>query len=94
MSALWISHLDVTDSEEFAKYAALAGDAIAAYGGVFLARRGRFEQLEGKGRASHVVIRFPSLEAARDCYDSAAYQAALKHAAVASERDLTILEEL
>ncbi len=92
MPALWIAHVTVTDAEAYGRYAALAGPAIADHGGVFIARGGRYVQLEGTDRARNVVARFPSLEAAEACYRSAAYQAALDHARGASERDLVIVE--
>jgi uncharacterized protein (DUF1330 family) len=93
MTALWIAHVHVTDPEAYGRYAAAAGPAIAAHGGVFLARGGRHVQLEGTERARNVVARFPSLEAAEACYRSAEYQAALAHAIGAAERDLVIVEE-
>jgi len=92
-TALWIAHVKVTDAEAYGKYAELAGPAIAKHGGVFLARGGRYVQLEGNDRARNVVARFPSLEAAVACYHSDEYQAALAHAKGASERDLMVLEE-
>ena len=92
MTALWIAHVTVTDPEAYAKYAELAGPAIAAHGGVFIARGARFVQLEGKERPRNVVARFPSLEEAEKCYHSDAYQAALNHARGASERELMIVE--
>ena len=92
-SALWIAHVKVTDAEAYGRYAALAGPAIARHGGVFLARGGRYVQLEGNDRPRNVVARFPSLEAAVACYHSAEYQTALAHARGASERDLMVLEE-
>mgnify|MGYP006445511843 CR=1 FL=1 len=92
MSALWIAHVTVTDEDAYGRYAALAGPAIAAHGGAFIARGGRYVQLEGKERARNVVARFPSLEAAEACYRSAEYQDALAHARGASERDLVIVE--
>ena len=93
MTALWIAHVTVHDAEAYGKYAALAGPAIAAHGGVFLARGSRYVQLEGTDRARNVVARFPSLEAAEACYRSPEYQAALAHAKGASTRDLVIVEE-
>lgn len=94
MSALWIANVKVTDEAAYGKYAALAGPAIEAHGGYFLARAGKYEQLEGNDRARNVVARFPSLAAAHDCYHSDAYQDALSHARNASERDLVIVEEV
>lgn len=92
-TALWIAHVQVTDAEAYGKYAQLAGPAIAAHGGKFLARGGRYHQLEGNDRARNVVARFPSLEAAVACYHSPEYQAALDHARGASVRDLVVVEE-
>ena len=92
MGALWIAHVTVTDAEAYGKYAELAGPAIAKHGGEFIARGGRFVQLEGNERPRNVVARFPSLEAAVDCYNSPEYQEALDHARGASERDLMVVE--
>ncbi|WP_415182648.1 DUF1330 domain-containing protein [Phaeovulum sp.] len=93
-TALWIAHVHVTDAEAYGRYANLATAALAAHGGVFLARGARYVQLEGQDRARNVVVRFPSLEAAQACYRSAEYQAALAHAKDAAERDLVIVEEV
>jgi uncharacterized protein (DUF1330 family) len=93
-TALWIAHVHVTDAEAYARYAAGATVAIAAHGGVFLARGGRYVQLEGNDRPRNVVARFPSLERAVECYQSEAYQAALAHAKGASVRDLMVVEEV
>ena len=93
-TALWIAHVEVTDPDAYGRYAKDAGPAIAAHGGVFLARGGRYVQLEGRDRARNVVARFPSLAAAVECYNSAAYQSALAHAKGASIRDLVVVEEV
>ncbi|HKK86708.1 MAG TPA: DUF1330 domain-containing protein [Roseovarius sp.] len=92
MPALWIAHVSVNDAEAYGRYAELAGPAIAAHGGEFIARGGRFVQLEGKERPRNVVARFPSVEDAEACYHSDAYQEALSHARGASERELVIVE--
>lgn len=92
MGALWIAHVTVTDADAYGKYAELAGPAIAKHGGTFIARGGRFVQLEGKERPRNVVARFPSVDAAVTCYHSAEYQAALEHARGASERELMVVE--
>lgn len=92
MSALWIAHVTVTDPEAYGRYAELAGPAIAKHGGRFIARGGRYVQLEGTDRPRNVVAKFPSLEAAEACYRSPEYQAALDHARGASERELVIVE--
>ncbi len=93
MTALWIANVEVTDPDTYANYAAIATEAIAEHGGVFLARGGRYVQLEGNDRSRNVVARFPSLEAAVECYNSDKYQAAVGHAKLSSVRDLVVVEE-
>lgn len=90
--AYWIAHVEVTDAERYALYAKGATLAIAAHGGVFMARNGRYVQLEGQDRARNVLAQFPSLEAAVACYNSPEYQAALEHAKGAAIRDLVVVE--
>ena len=92
MGALWIAHVKVSDADAYGKYAKLAGPAIAKHGGEFIARGGRFVQLEGKERPRNVVAKFPSVDAAVDCYHSPEYQEALDHARGASERELMVVE--
>lgn len=92
-TALWIAHVTVTDETAYLEYAKRATVAIADHGGAFLARGGRYEQLEGPDRPRNVVARFPSLQAAHDCYYSVAYQEALGFAKGASQRELSIVEE-
>ncbi|MEM1431205.1 MAG: DUF1330 domain-containing protein [Pseudomonadota bacterium] len=92
--AYWIAHVTVTDDEAYARYAALATKAMDEHGGTFLARGGANTWFEGAGRPRNVVARFPSMEAAQACYDSATYQEALTHARGASERELMIVEAL
>ena len=92
MPALWIGHVTVNDEDAYGKYAALAGPAIAKYGGKFIARGGRYIQFEGTDRPRIVVAKFESLEAAETCYNSNEYQAALDFARGAAERELLIVE--
>lgn len=92
MPALWIAHVTVTDPDNYAKYAELAGPAIAKHGGSFIARGARFVQLEGRERPRNVVAKFASVEAAVACYNSPEYQEALSHAKGASERELMVVE--
>jgi len=92
MPAYWIAHANVTEPEAYARYAKLATQALLDHGGRILARGGAYVQLEGTERGRHVVVEFPSLEAAEACYRSEAYQAALDFARGAAERDLLIVE--
>lgn len=90
--AYWIAHVTVSDDAAYAKYAALATDAITNHGGCFLARGGTAIQKEGRAHPRNVVAVFPSLEAANACYESDAYQHAMTFAVGASERDLVLIE--
>jgi uncharacterized protein (DUF1330 family) len=73
----WIAHVHVTDPEEYKKYASAAPEAFAAYNAKILARGGQYTEAEGGlDRERHVVIEFPSYQAALDCYNSPEYQAA------------------
>ncbi len=92
MPALWIANVHVTDAEAYGKYAAIATEAIAEHGGHFIARAGRYVQLEGNDRPRNVVAKFPSVEDAIACYNSPRYQEALSHARDASTRDLVVIE--
>jgi len=92
MSAYSIVHVDVFDAETYAKYAALAGPAVAAAGGRFLARGGRAEQFEGEGRSRNVLIEWPDFDTAKAFYEGAAYQAAMEFSRPSSTREYTIVE--
>ncbi|MEW9806325.1 DUF1330 domain-containing protein [Mesorhizobium marinum] len=72
----WIAHVDVRDAEGYKDYVAAAVPAFEKHGARFLARGGAYEATEGRGRARNVVIEFPSLQAAHDCYHSPEYTAA------------------
>ncbi|NNE22343.1 MAG: DUF1330 domain-containing protein [Rhizobiales bacterium] len=79
MSAYMIALVNVTDPEQFKKYAAAAGPATAKYGGKYLARGGETSLFEGEMPAERlVVIEFASREAAEIWYNSPEYQAAKK----------------
>ena len=94
MKAYWIAHVTVTDPEAYTGYHALAPAAFAAHGARFLARGGAHEVLEGPVLDRHVVIEFPSLAAARACYQSAEYQAAKARRDGAAVAHVVIVEGL
>lgn len=92
MTAYWIStYLDVTDPDKMAAYAALAGPAIAEAGGTFLARSEAALAYEAGRLERSVVIAFDSVEAARACHDSPAYQEALAALGDGAVRDLRVV---
>jgi uncharacterized protein (DUF1330 family) len=77
MPAYILAEIDVHDPARYEHYKALAPDAIARYGGRYLARGGETVTLEGDWQPKRmVVLEFPSLEAACTFYDSPEYRAA------------------
>ena len=89
----WIAHVHVTDPDEYQKYVTGARAAFEAHGARFLARGGQNAELEGAlGRERHVVIEFPSYQAALDCYNSETYQAARGFRAEAGVATITVVE--
>jgi uncharacterized protein (DUF1330 family) len=92
MTAYWISiYPEDIDAAKLAAYAKLAGPALEASGGTYLAR-GLPEVVYEDGKKTRVVvIEFASVEAARDAHDSAAYQEALAALDGGAVRDLRIV---
>jgi uncharacterized protein (DUF1330 family) len=91
--AYWINTFRaVRDPEKLAAYAELAGPAMRAAGGRFLARGLRARVFESGMMERTVVIEFGSVEEAVAAYESEAYQAALRALGDSAERDLRIVE--
>lgn len=88
----WIARVTVTDPEQYKLYAASAPDCFKKYGARILARAGTYQQMEGEGRPRNVVIEFPSLQAAIDCYNSPEYQAAKAKRAGAGVAEIVLVE--
>ncbi len=89
--AYWIGHMTITDEAAYRKYIAANGKAFAKFGAKYLVRGGEIERVEGTGEARSVVIEFPSLEAAKACYASPEYQAAIALRDGASTGELQIV---
>ncbi|MEO8218152.1 MAG: DUF1330 domain-containing protein [Acidobacteriota bacterium] len=84
MSAYVVIDIEVTDPDTYEEYKKLSKQAIEASGGTYLVRGGKTEVLEGDWSPSRLVIlRFESMDAAREWIDSETYRHArgLRHAA-------------
>lgn len=93
--AYWVAcYRSISNPEALAAYAKLAGPAIAAAGGRFLARGNAAKAYEAGLTQRMVVIEFDSVERAVAAHESEAYQAALKVFGNAAERDMRIVEGL
>jgi uncharacterized protein (DUF1330 family) len=90
--AYWIScYREVLDPNKLAAYAKLAGPAIEAGGGRFLARSTAVKAYEAGQTLRTVLIEFESVEKAVATHDSPAYQAALVALDGGVVRDLRIV---
>lgn len=91
--AYWISaYRKVKDADKLAAYAKLAGPAITAGGGKFLARGMPTKTYEAGLAERTVLIEFASVEAALATHDSPAYKEALDALGDGAERDMRIVE--
>lgn len=88
----WIAQVDVRDAERYKDYVATAKPAFERYGANFLARGGAVTELEGTARARNVVIEFPSMQHAVDCYNSPEYQAAAKIRQEVADAEMIVVE--
>jgi uncharacterized protein (DUF1330 family) len=91
--AYWVAcYHSISNPDALAAYAKLAGPAIAAAGGRFLARGNAAKAYEAGLTERIVIIEFDSVEKATAAHDSEGYQAALKVFGKAAVRDLRIVE--
>ncbi|MEJ8309502.1 DUF1330 domain-containing protein [Agrobacterium larrymoorei] len=90
--AYWIARVDVRDAERYKDYVSTAKPAFERYGAKFIARGGAFTELEGQARARNVIIEFPSMQHAVDCYNSEEYQAAAKIRQDVADAEMVVVE--
>jgi len=89
----WVTfYHSVSDPAALAEYAKLAGPAIQAGGGKFLARGLPAKSYEASTNQRVVVTEFDSLEQAIATHDSEAYKRAAKVLDGAVVRDIRIIE--
>ena len=82
MSAYVVIEIEVKNPEGYEEYKRLAPPSITAYGGKYIARGGKAENLEGSWQPNRIVIlEFESVEKAKQWLDSEEYQEAkaLRH---------------
>jgi len=91
--AYWVAtYRSISDPDALAGYAKLAGPAIQAAGGRFLARGTASKAYEAGVLQRVVIIEFDSVDKAAAAHDSAGYQEALRVLGKAADRDLRIVE--
>ena len=91
--AYWVSaYRAVKDHDKLAAYAKLAGPALIAGGGRYLARGDPAKVYEHGLKQRTVLLEFDSVEQAVAAHDSPAYQAALDALGDGAEREIRIIE--
>lgn len=69
-----IGHITVTDPEGYPEYVRRDTPILESHGASFVVRGGQSKVMEGQAGDRHVVIEFPSYEAALAAYDDPEYQ--------------------
>ncbi|WP_321818720.1 MULTISPECIES: DUF1330 domain-containing protein [unclassified Paraburkholderia] len=87
-----VARIDVADEDAYARYARMATEVIAQYGGRVLVRGGVCKVLEGEGSTRNVVIEFASRELAERYYNSPQYAAARAVRSGAAVADFVAVE--
>ena len=88
-----IAQINVTDPDTYADYVKLVLPTIQHFGGAFLVRGGKAQSFEAEPHGNrHVVIQFPSYEAAEAWYHSEEYAKAKTLRQSASTSVQTIVE--
>jgi len=91
--AYWVAtYKSISDPDALAGYAKLAGPAIQAGGGCFLARGNAAKAYEAGLIQRVVIIEFDSVAQATATHDSPGYREALKVLGKGAERDMRIVE--
>ena len=91
--AYWVAtYRSISNPDALAGYAKLAGPAIQAAGGRFLARGNAAKAYEAGLLQRVVIVEFDSVEQATAAHDSPGYQEALKVLGNGADRDLRIVE--
>ena len=91
--AYWVSaYRSVSNTDKLAAYAKLAGPAITAAGGRFLARGEPAKVYEAGLMQRTVLIEFDSVAQAIAAHDSPGYKAALDALGDGADRDIRIVE--
>ena len=76
-AAYIIVDMAITDMAQYQQYMAEAPAAVAAAGGEYLVRGGRFEALEGQWQPSRIaMLQFASYDKAKAFYDGEMYRTA------------------
>jgi len=93
MAGYLIANIEVKDPAKFEEYRQKVVPVIQKFGGRYLIRGGDVRRLEGNWPLKRlVVLEFPTVEAARQFYDSAEYEPILKLRLASTQSDLVLVQ--
>ena len=93
MAGYWMVRATAASDQDAAQeYVKLWKPIAEKYQAKILAAVGQHETLEGDDMPRNLLIEFPSYQAALDCYNDPAYQAAMVFVRKAFNRELVVLE--
>jgi uncharacterized protein (DUF1330 family) len=91
----WVTiYRSISDPKKLAAYAELAPKATGPFGARYIARGTAANAYEAGLKERIVISEFPSVDKAREAYNSPAYKEALKALGDGAVRDVRIVEGL
>ena len=87
-----IAHVTVKDPDAYKEYVERDTPILLGHGGKFVIRGGKSEVLEGDSFERHVVVEFPSYDAAMAAYNDPAYQEVAEIRRRTSDSTIIIVE--
>ena len=87
-----IGHITVTDPEGYPEYVRRDTPILESHGAKFVVRGGQSQTPEGAAQDRHVVIEFPSYEAAVAAYNDPEYQEVAEIRRRCSDSTIIIVE--
>lgn len=93
MAAYIIVEVSITDPIEYEEYKKMTPAAVAAYDGQFIVRGGQTETLEGDWQPERIVVlQFPTVERAKEWWNSDIYSKAKEIRHRAAKTKMIIVE--
>ena len=93
MAGYIIGEVEVTDRTKYEEYITVAPSTIAAYGGRYIVRAGKAENLEGDWDPKRIVVlEFDSFERAKEWWASEEYRAPKALRQSASVSNIIVVE--
>jgi uncharacterized protein (DUF1330 family) len=90
MAVYYINSYDIVDVEEFQKYPPKVRPLLMKYGAEVIASDTQAICLEGEARTMNAIIKFPSEEAALECYKDPEYEI-IKQIRINSTKNCTMV---